>query len=220
MSAPSESNRFSLPALAHKAQGRAVSSAANRRGELATYVLRIRMFDRRDWLVYLGWVGMMLGLVLTSAGFLAFGTLHGALFPREAWLLPFGALVFACAIAIDTIGHRTIYKEVLRGAEGLVHGITIFCGIASCVLLCAAYRQAGAFAIPAAVLTALSFLYSLIDEAFHWHRYASKHSDRVEMWSHVFIFVGHGTMMFAWWRWYWLGYPGVAATVEALQRIS
>jgi hypothetical protein len=184
-----------------------------------TYIARIREFDRRDWLVYTGWVGMMLGLVLTSGSFLAFGALHGARFPVEAWLLPCGALVFAGAIAIDTIGHRTIYKELLRGAEGLVHGVTIFCGIGSCVLLCAAYRHPSAFAIPAAVLTALSFVYSLVDEAFHWQRYASQHSDRVEMWSHVFIFVGHGTMMLGWWRWFALGYPGVAETARALQRM-
>ena len=56
----------------------------------------------------------------------------------------------------------------------------------------------------------------LIDEAFHWHRYVRKHSDRVEMWSHVGIFVGHGTMMLGWWAWYFQGYGGVAETVAAL----
>ena len=47
--------------------------------------------------------------------------------------------MFTIAIAIDTIGHRTIYKEVLRGGEQLVHHITIVCGVASCVLLVLAY---------------------------------------------------------------------------------
>ena len=63
------------------------------------------------------------------------------------------------------------------------------------------------------VLTALSIVYSLIDEAFHWQRYARGQSDRVEMWSHVGILVGHSTMMLGWWRWFFLGYPGVSETV-------
>ena len=57
--------------------------------------------------------------------------------------------------------------------------------------------------------------YSLIDEAFHWRRYTSHHADPVEMWSHVGIFVGHGTMMLAWWRCYQLGYPGVREALAA-----
>ena len=36
----------------------------------AVYVGRIRAFDRSDWLVYLAWVGMMLGLVGSTGGFL------------------------------------------------------------------------------------------------------------------------------------------------------
>jgi hypothetical protein len=189
-----------------------VSSPAR---ELAIYVGRIREFSRTDWLVYLAWVGLMCGLVLSTGGFLVFGALHGARFPVEAWLVPGGAAIFTIAIAIDTIGHRTIYKEALRGGEALVHHITIFCGVGSCVLLCLAHGVAGAW-IPAAVLTALSFVYSLIDEAFHWRRYTSKQADRVEMWSHLFIFIGHGTMMIGWWAWYAGGYVGVDATVRAL----
>jgi hypothetical protein len=184
--------------------------------EFVVYVSRVREFERSDWLAYGSWVGLMLGLVVVSSGFLFVGSHHGVTFPAEAWLVPVGALVFAIAIAIDTIGHRTVYKEVLRGAEAFVHRITIFCGIGSCVLLCAAYQERALFGIPAAVLTALSFLYSFIDEAFHWHRYASKKSDQVEMWSHLFIFVGHGTMMFGWWRWFWGGYAGVAETLRAI----
>jgi hypothetical protein len=187
--------------------------------EFVTYVSRVREFERIDWLAYVSWVGLMLGLVLVTGGFLALGGHHGVVFPAEAWLVPAGAFVFAAAIAVDTIGHRTVYKEVLRGAEAFVHRITIFCGIGSCVLLCAAYQHPVAFGIPAAVLTALSFVYSLVDEAFHWHRYASKHSDEVEMWSHLFIFIGHGTMMVGWWRWFWLGYPGVEQTLAQLSRI-
>ena len=58
--------------------------------------------------------------------------------------------MFAVSIAIDTIGHRTIYKEVLRGGEQLVHHITILCGVASVVLLVLAYDNSG-LAIPAMV---------------------------------------------------------------------
>ena len=126
-----------------------------------------------------------------------------------------GATLFALSIAVDTVGHRTIYKQEIQAAEGLVHGITILCGIASCVLLCAAYSNPAAW-IPALVLTVLSFIYSLIDEAFHWRRYVRQHSDRVEMWSHVGILVGHGTMMLGWWAWFFQGYAGVAETVAAL----
>lgn len=184
--------------------------------EVAVYVGRVREFRRDDWLVYLGWVGLMLGLFGSTLGFLIVGRSHGVRFPSEAWMVPLGAGIFALAIAFDTIGHRTVYKAVLRGAEGLVHGITIFCGILACVLLSAAWRDRATFWIPAMVFTALSFLYSLIDEAFHWKRYQSRDSDRVEMWSHVFIFVGHSTMMIGWWRWFFLGYGGVDQTVAAL----
>jgi hypothetical protein len=185
------------------------------RNALVRYVARIREFERVDWLVYLGWVGLMLGLVATTGGFLLAGHRHGVAWPVEAWLVPAGAAIFAVAIAIDTIGHRTIYKEVLRGGEQLIHHITIACGVGSVVLLVLAYHTR-ALAIPALVLTILSFVYSLIDELFHWRRYVRTQADPVEMWSHVGIFVGHGIMMLGWWRCYQLGYPGVRETVAAL----
>lgn len=172
-------------------------------------------FGPRDWLVYVSWVGLMLGLVASTGGFLLAGRAHGVVYPDSAWLVPWGALLFSASIAVDTIGHRTIYKEEISGAEGLVHGITIACGIGSCVLLCAAYSQP-VWWIPALVLTALSLIYSLIDEAFHWRRYVRKHSDRVEMWSHVGILTGHGVMMLGWWTWYFQGYAGVRETLAAL----
>lgn len=192
------------------------SAAPARRSEFLTYVGRIREFTRQDALVYVAWVGLMLGLVVATGGFVAVGHFVRAPLPAEAYLVPAGAFVFTVAIAVDTIGHRTIYKREIQAAEGLVHGITIFCGIGSCVLLTAAYSARGPFAIPAMVLTVLSFVYSLIDEAFHWRRYVSDHSDRVEMWSHVGIFVGHLTMMIAWWSWFFDDYRGVAEIVAAL----
>ncbi|MEO8702185.1 MAG: hypothetical protein ABI867_19230 [Kofleriaceae bacterium] len=182
---------------------------------LIRYVARIREFQRVDWIVYLGWVGMMLGLVGSTAFFVATGHHRGVAWPVEAYLVPIGAAIFTLAIAIDTIGHRTIYKQVLRGGEQLVHHITILCGVGSVVLLVLAYEHP-ACVIPALVLTILSFVYSLVDEAFHWRRYIHSNADTVEMWSHVGIFVGHGIMMAAWWRCYQLGYPGVRETLAAL----
>jgi hypothetical protein len=184
--------------------------------ELAVYVGRIRQFDRTDTLVYVGWVGLMFGLVAVTSGFLLAGRSHGVVYPGEAWFVPLGALVFSISIAVDTIGHRTIYKEEIGKAEGLVHHITIFSGITSCVLLCLAYTYPREAWIPAMVMTALSFLYSLIDEAFHWRRYVQLHSDRVEMWSHVGILTGHSVMMIAWWWWFFDGYAGVRETLPRL----
>ncbi|HEY6078622.1 MAG TPA: hypothetical protein VIW29_07455 [Polyangiaceae bacterium] len=182
--------------------------------ELAVYVGRIREFSRTDWLVYIAWVGLMLGLVLATGGFLLAGHLHQVTFPAEAWLVPLGSLVFSFSIALDTIGHRTIYKQEISGAEGLVHAITIFCGISSCVLLTAAFHHPRELWIPALVLTGLSFIYSRVDEAFHWRRYVRQYSDRVEMWSHVGILLGHAVMMIGWWSWFFQGYPGVQETLR------
>jgi hypothetical protein len=184
--------------------------------DLRVYVSRIHQFERQDWLVYTSWVGLMLGLVFSTFGFLWLGHNNGVSYPAEAWLVPFGAALFALSIAVDTIGHRTIYKPDIERAEGLVHGITIFSGIGSCLLLCAAYSHRDVFWIPALVLTVLSFVYSMVDEFFHWQRYVRRVSDRVEMWSHVGILTGHGVMMLAWWTWFFKGYPGVHETVALL----
>ena len=134
--------------------------------------------------------------------------------------MPLGAAVFTLAIAVDTIGHRTIYKEALRGGEAIVHHIIKLAGNSSCVLLCAAYSGGTAYALPALVLTILSFIYSLVDEVMHWRRYLAAKSDVVEMWSHVFILLGHGVMMAGWWLWYARGYAGVAETLQALARLT
>jgi hypothetical protein len=188
--------------------------------ELCIYVGRVREFSRVDWLVYVAWVGLMLGLVFATGGFLLTGHLQNVAFPEEAWLVPLGAAIFSVSIAIDTIGHRTIYKGEISGAEGLVHGITIFCGIASSVLLVEAFWHPRLLWVPALVLTGLSFVYSLVDEAFHWRRYVRQYSDRVEMWSHVGIMLGHSVMMLGWWSWFFQGYPGVQETLRCLGSTS
>lgn len=184
--------------------------------DLCVYVGRIREFQRNDWFVYIAWVGLMVGLFASTLGFLLIGHVNAVRYPSEAWLLPTGAFIFALSIAVDTIGHRTIYKEEIGRAEGLVHQITIVSGIAACVLLCLAYHYPRAVWVPALVTTALSLLYSLVDEAFHWRRYVQKFSDRVEMWSHVGILTGHSTLMIAWWWWFLDGYAGVEATLPFL----
>ena len=184
--------------------------------ETLIYVRRVREFDRTDWTVYIAWIGLMMGLLVSVSGFFLWGNAHGVTFPDYAWTIPIGTAIFVGAIAIDTIGHRTIYKEVIAKAEKLVHGITIFAGIASVLMLCLAYNHPGFWKYPSLVFIALSMIYSLIDEGMHWHRYFTANSDRVEMWSHFFILTGHATMVIAWYAWFLDGYPGVAQTLATL----
>jgi hypothetical protein len=179
------------------------------------YAARVREFDRKDWLVYIAWVGMMYGLFLVVSYFLLRGWSAGVIYPAFVWNIPIGIFIFATAISFDTIGHRTVYKAYLQKAEALVHHITIFAGITSTVLLCLAYTFPDFLRIPALVFVGLSIFYSIIDEALHWVRYMSKNSDRVEMWSHFFIFVGHLIMVVSWWHWFDTGYAGVAQTLLA-----
>lgn len=184
--------------------------------ETVAYANQARGFATKDWLAYAAWVGLMLGLFCSITSFLAFGNAHGVDYPEYVWNVPIGAGVFVLAIAFDTIGHRTTYREELEKGEALVHQITIFAGVASVVSLCLAYSHPALMRIPALTFTVLSFVYSLIDEALHWRRYLSQKSDRVESWSHFFIFVGHLTMMLGWWVWFEAGYPGVAETLQHL----
>ena len=182
----------------------------------AHYALRIREFSARDWGVYAAWVGLMLGLLFSVSFFLYTGVRAGVEFPAYVWNIPLGIFVFVAAIAFDTIGHRPAYREEIAQGEDLVHHIPIFAGVASVVTLCLAYQFPDFLRIPALVLVALSIFYSAIDEALHWQRYLRLHSDRIEMWSHFFIFVGHIVMSLAWWKWFESGYPGVAATIPYL----
>jgi hypothetical protein len=181
--------------------------------DFRTYVGRVSLFDPNDWIVYVLWNGMMAGLFIAVAAFLALGTQHGVQYPVMVWNIPLGIGCFVVAIAIDTIGHRTIYKEALAQGEALIHHMTIFSGITSVVLLCLGYSHPELVRIPALVFIFLSVIYSFFDEALHWHRYLTKKSDRIEMWSHFFILVGHLTMIVSWWQWFSDGYPGVKETL-------
>jgi hypothetical protein len=183
------------------------------------YALQVKLFDPVDWLAYFAWVGLMMGLFWSVFGFLWVGHSHGVTYPVYVWNLPVGIAIFVVAISFDTIGHRTTYARALDRGERLVHHITIFAGITSCVLLCAAYTYRDCLRLPALTLTALSVFYSVIDEAMHWHRYYEGNSDRVEMWSHFFIFVGHLLFVLTWVQWFEQGYPGVAETVRYLPKL-
>ena len=181
------------------------------------YASRMKLFNREDWRVYFAWIGLMLGLLGSVTGFLVFGFLNGVQYPAYVWNVPIGIFIFVGAIAFDTIGHRTAYKQALKTGEDLVHHITIFAGITSVFMLCLAYSHREFLRIPALVLTVLSVFYSVIDEAMHWVRYMSGNSDRIEMWSHFFIFVGHLIMVIGWWHWFEQGYPGVLETLQLLK---
>lgn len=184
--------------------------------DFLVYVGRIKDFTAKDWFVYIIWVGMMYGLFAVITIFFVLGHGNGVVYPGYAWNIPIGTFIFSTAIAIDTVGHRTVYKEILQKGEALVHHITIAAGISSVIALCLAYENPSIMKIPAFVLIFLSIVYSLIDEGLHWQRYLTLQSDRVEMWSHFFILLGHLLMISSWWIWFSDGYPGVKETLAVL----
>jgi len=184
--------------------------------QFAYYTSQMKAFKPHDWTYYVAWVGLMLGLLVSTSGFLLWGWAHGIHYPSYVWNIPLGTATFVGAIALDTIGHRTLYAVHLEEGEGFVHEITIALGISSIVVLCFGYSHADFCRIPALVLIAMTIFYSVVDEWMHWRRYLSGHSGRVEMWSHVFIFLGHIIMSLSWWHWFEEGYPGVVETLRSL----
>ena len=184
--------------------------------DFKVYVGRIREFNSTDVIIYILWIGMIFGLFAATFSFVVLGAMNGVQWPAYVWNIPLGALIFTLAIAIDTIGHRTVYKEILQKGEALVHHITIFAGVTSVLALCLGYENPSAMYHPALVLIGLSVFYSMVDEAMHWFRYLTHKSDRVEMWSHFFILTGHMLMVFSWWHWFTEGYPGVKETLAFL----
>jgi hypothetical protein len=185
--------------------------------DTVNYAMQIKLFNKVDWQVYTVWVGLMLGLLAMTLGFIWFGHAHGAVYPAYVWNIPMGVFIFSIAISFDTIGHRTTYKAELARGEALLHGITIFAGVTSNILLCLAYTWRDFLMMPTLVMVGLSTMYSIIDEALHWNRYLRGVSDRVEMWAHFGIFLGHFIFIFSWTRWFLEGYPGVPHTVDALR---
>jgi len=180
------------------------------------YVSQIKNFEREDWFRYGCWIGTITSLLVGVSSFLALGSSRGVVYPGYVWFLPIGIGMFVSALALDDIGHRTLYKEDIKSGEAHVHQMIMITAVTSVMALCLCYEHGATFAVAAAALTALSFFYSAIDEALHWHRYLKKGVDRVEMWAHFVAITGHVLMMAAWWHWYREGYPGVAETLAQL----
>ena len=78
------------------------------------YIGHIRKFERTDWMLYGMWMGTLSMLFIGTSAFLLIGGSQGVTYPDYVFLIPFGAAIFAGALAIDDIGHRTLYKAQLR----------------------------------------------------------------------------------------------------------
>jgi hypothetical protein len=180
------------------------------------YVANIRRFERADWLRYLTWMGTIFSLLAGTLAFTVFGALRGVEFPGYVWFIPGGTAVFCLALAVDDIGHRTLYKEDLKSGEASIHQMIIATAVPSVMALCLCYQHPQTFRMPALALILLSLFYSVLDEAMHWIRYRQKGLDVVEMWSHFAAILGHVVMISCWWQWYEAGYPGVAETLARL----
>ncbi len=184
--------------------------------EIKAYVGQIQNFNFSDWIRYLLWIGSIFGLFVGTTAFIGFGAWNGIHWPGYVWFIPIGTFLFGSALALDDIGHRTLYKSQLARGEGYVHQMIVATAIPSVMALCLCYEHGETFRIPALVLILLSFFYSALDEAMHWFRYFSQGLDRVEMWSHFTAITGHALMIACWWHWLSEGYPGVTETLTLL----
>ena len=149
-------------------------------------------YQRVDWIVYTAWVGSCWGFASHRRVVWVGRRAAARCRPRLPGFRS-AAAIFTLAIALDTIDHRTIYKEAMRGGEALVHPPHHRGGNLSTVMRWRRVLRGATYAIPALVLTTLSFIYSLVDGGHALARYLTHKSDVVEMWSHVFIMMGHGT---------------------------
>ena len=184
--------------------------------EFTAYVANIRAFSQGDWLRYGTWMATIFSLLIGTGGFVLFGYVHGVDWPGYVWLVPVGTFLFCSALAIDDIGHRTLYKQELMRGEAYIHQMIVATAVPSVMALCLCYQHGDTFRMPAVGLIFLSFFYSALDEAMHWVRYMAKGVDRVEMWSHFIAIFGHVLMISCWWQWYSGGYVGVAQTLTFL----
>lgn len=185
-------------------------------GEIKSYVGNIRRFTRSDWLRYAAWMSTVFSLLLGTSTFVLWGHANGVDWPGYVWLIPIGTAMFCSALALDDIGHRTLYKVSLSQGEGYVHQMIVGTAVPSVMALCLCYEHPETFRMPAIGLIFLSFFYSAIDEMLHWRRYLAQGIDRVEMWAHFVAIMGHVLMIGCWWQWYSAGYPGVAETLATL----
>ena len=184
--------------------------------EIRVYVANIRSFKTRDWVHYLCWMGTIFSLLAGTSAFVLFGACRGVVWPGYVYFVPIGTLLLCAALAVDDIGHRTLYKDDLRAGEGHVHRMIVATAVPSVMALCLCYEHPTTFRMPALALIFLSFSYSALDEAMHWIRYRQRGLDVVEMWSHFIAIFGHVLMISCWWQWYDAGYPGVAETLKLL----
>ncbi len=185
--------------------------------EFRVYISNIRDFENSDWLRYTAWIGTISTLFFGVTTFVLIGYFNGVQWPGYVWNIPAGTLLFVVALAIDDIGHRTLYKkDLIDSGEGAVHQMIVVTAVTSVMALCLCYQHPSALRMPALSLIGLSLFYSVIDEALHWHRYLTKKMDRVEMWSHFCAIGGHVIMITSWWQWYTEGYKGVTETLTFL----
>jgi hypothetical protein len=177
---------------------------------------RIKAFETEDWVRYTAWIGTIFSLLLGTSFFVIWSASQGVEWPGYVWNIPIGTGLFVFALAIDDIGHRTVYKQDLKKGEAYVHQMIVITAVGSVMALCLGYAHPETMRMPALGLILLSLFYSAIDEALHWHRYLTKGLDRVEMWSHFVAIAGHVIMISSWWQWYDNGYVGVAKALEVL----
>jgi hypothetical protein len=184
--------------------------------EISSYAANIRKFKKDDWLRYTLWIGSIFGLLFATTGVTVFGAMTGTVWPAYVWWIPIGTFMFCGALALDDIGHRTLYKKQLAKGERYVHQMIAGTAVPSVVFLCLSFQHPEIFRVPALVLILLSFFYSALDEGMHWVRYYQQGLDRVEMWSHFVAITGHALMIGAWWHWLDQGYPGLQETLARL----
>lgn len=184
--------------------------------EISSYASNIRRFKRDDWLRYTMWIGSIFGLLCATTGITFYGAMTGTVWPPYVWWIPIGTFMFCGALALDDIGHRTLYKQQLAKGERYVHQMIAGTAVPSVVCLCLSFQHPDIFKVPALVLILLSFFYSALDEGMHWVRYYQQGLDRVEMWSHFVAITGHALMIGAWWHWLDQGYPGLGETLARL----
>src|SRR5436189_3123543 len=93
--------------------------------ETRSYLANIRNFEGDDWLRYGAWIGTISSLFFATTAFVLLGHFNGVQWPGYVWNIPIGTGLFVFALAVDDIGHRTLYKHDLKTGEGYVHQMII-----------------------------------------------------------------------------------------------
>ncbi len=71
---------------------------------------------------------------------------------RLCMVHPFGSGLFSLALAIDDIGHRTVYSAQLAKGEKYVHRMIVITAVGSVVCLCCGFGHPDIFRTPALAL--------------------------------------------------------------------